>query len=454
MIYQGEPDRDALVCGDERLTFAELRQRVDDLAGELAALESDVVILDAHSDPATVIQFMALLQLGRPAAMFSSTWTQHEIEVRRAMLGNAVHLDAGGAVTWTSPSQESAHHPDAAVILFTSGSTGEPHAVQLSRRNIDANTRAVLDTLDFDQASEQTLFLQLSYSYGLLGQLVPALEVGVTTHLLPRFNDARVVLETSQAQGMWSGVATHWEALLRLTTPPPENTAGITHVISAGAPLSIDLRARLRDRFPNATLYNNYGQTEAGPRVLSFSSRHPLFFKGYVGYPVGDFEIRATDEDELLLKGSQIMTGYLGDEEATEEKIRDGWLYTGDMARIGDGDLVEILGRRDQLVKVGGERISLREIEEELSTWAEIDEAAVLVDVDEVYGNRLVGFLVGGDPLEDMGRRHIIDTLAQRLSWQKVPRRYFLLDALPRRPNGKLDRQALPLMKSTDRELS
>jgi len=454
MIYQGEPGRDALVCADERLTFAELRERVDAASRDLNSLDSGVVILDARSDPATVVQFMALLQLGKPAAMFSSTWTDHEIEVRRSMLGKSIHLDAAGDVVWTSPSREIAHHPEAAVVLFTSGSTGAPRAVQLSRRNIDANTRAVLDTLDFEQASEQTLFLQLSYSYGLLGQLVPAIEVGVTTRLLPRFTDARIVLETTQARGMWSGVASHWEALLRLTDPPPENTAGITHIISAGAPLSVDLRARLRDRFSNATLYNNYGQTEAGPRVLSFSSRHPLFFDGYVGYPVGDFEVDVTDEDELLLRGSQVMPGYLGDVQATAEKIIDGWLYTGDMARIADDGLVEILGRRDQLVKVGGERISLREVEEELSTWAEIDEAAVFVEVDELYGNRLVGFLVGGEPLRSLGRRQVIDTLAQRLSWHKVPRKFYLLDALPRRPNGKIARLELPLMKSTERELS
>ncbi len=454
MIYQGEPDRDALVCGDERLTFAELRERVDTTARELESLDSGVVILDARSSPATVVQFMALLQLGKPAAMFSSTWTEHEIEVRRSMLGKAIHLDTRGDVVWTSPSQEIAHHPEAAVVLFTSGSTGKPRAVQLSRRNIDANTRAVLDTLDFEQASEQTLFLQLSYSYGLLGQLVPAIEVGVTTRLLPRFTDARVVLETTRATGMWSGVATHWEALVRLTDPPPENTAGITHIISAGAPLRVGLRARLRDRFPNATLYNNYGQTEAGPRVISFTSRHPLFFEGFVGFPVGDFEVDVTDEDELLLRGSQVMPGYLGDEQATARKIRDGWLYTGDMARIADGGLIEILGRRDQLVKVGGERISLREVEEELSAWEEIDEVAVLVEEDELYGNRLVGFLVGGERLQELGSRHIIDKLARRLSWHKVPRKFYLLDELPRRPNGKIARQELPLMQSTERELS
>jgi long-chain acyl-CoA synthetase len=453
MIYQGEPDRDALVYGDERLTFAQLRERVDAAVRDLDTLDSGVVILDANSDPATVVQFLALLHLGKPAAMFSSTWTDHEIEVRRSMLGKAVHLDAAGEVVWTSPSREIAHHPEAAVVLFTSGSTGAPRAVQLSRRNIDANTRAVLDTLDFDQASEQTLFLQLSYSYGLLGQLVPAIEVGVTTHLLSRFTDARVVLETTRASGMWSGVATHWEALLRLTDPPPENTARITHIISAGAPLRVGLRSRVRDRFPNATIYNNYGQTEAGPRVLSFSSRHPLFFEGYVGYPVGDFEVDVTDDDELLLKGSQIMPGYLGDEQATARKIRDGWMYTGDMARIADDGLIEILGRRDQIVKVGGERISLREIEDELSRWPEIGEAAVLVKEDELYGNKLVGFLVGGARLKVLGSRGIIDALARRLSWHKVPRKFYLLDELPRRPNGKIARQELPRMMSTEREL-
>jgi long-chain acyl-CoA synthetase len=454
MIFDVEPDRDALVHGEDRLTFGQLRRRVDDAARDLAALEDGVVILDAQSDPETVVRFLALRELGKPVALFSSTWTSHEIEVRRSMLGKASHLGADGTVVWSSATHEIAHHPEAAVILFTSGSTGAPRAVQLSQPNIDANTGAVLDTLDFEQAAEQTLFLPLSYSYGLLGQLVPALEVGVTTRLLPQFNDARVALETSRARGMWSGVATHWEALLRLTDPPPENTAEVTHVVSAGAPLSTDLRTRLRHRFPEATLYNNYGQTEAGPRVLSFSSRHPSFFEGFVGYPVGDFEIAVTDDDELLLRGSQIMPGYLGDEEATADKIRDGWLYTGDAARIADDGLVEILGRRDQIVNIGGERISLREIEEELSSWDEVEEAAVLVEADDIYGGRLIGFLAGGEALDNLRRKRVIARLAERLSWQKVPRHYFVLDALPKRPNGKLDRKALETKKTMDRELA
>jgi long-chain acyl-CoA synthetase len=453
MIYQGEPEREALVCGGDRLTFAQLCERVHATAGDMASLDSGVVILDAYSDAATVIRFLALMQLRRPVAMFSSTWTSHEIDVRRAMLGRAMHLDGEGGVVWTSQSKEIVHHRDAAVILFTSGSTGEPRAVQLTRQNVDANTRAVLDTLDFEQAAEQTLFLQLSYSYGLLGQLVPAMEAGVTTRLLPQFANARIVLETSQARGMWSGVATHWEALLRLTDPAPENTAGITHIVSAGAPLSVNLRGRLRDRFPNATLYNNYGQTEAGPRVLSFSSRHPEFFNGYVGYPVGDFEVRLTEEGELLLRGSQIMPGYLGDERATTGKIKDGWLYTGDMASIEEDGLVEILGREDQLVNIGGERISLREIEEELDNWAEVDEAAVLVKDDEIYGSSLICFLVGDERLQSLGGRAIMERLSQRLSWHKVPRRIYLLQALPRRPNGKLARSELLPMASQELEL-
>ena len=325
--------------------------------------------------------------------------------------------------------------------------------MQLSRAGIEANTRAVRSSLDFGKARLQTLFLPLSYSYGLLGQLLPALEARITTRLIEKFTDVKGLFDDGTASGMMSGVPSHWETILRLTTAQPDCCGQVTHVISAGAPLPIELRSRLRARFPNATLYNNYGQTEASPRLLSFSSRHPAFREGPVGFPVEGVEVKLSSTGELLARGPQLMLGYLGDEAATREKLAGGWLHTGDAAAIDPSGLVSILGREDELFNVGGERTSPIEIDEALARVPGVASGAVLVEPDPLYGSKLTGFVVARDAKLPPTKDAITKSLSAQLSIHKIPRELYLIDELPRGTSGKLRRAELKNFKAPDRRL-
>ncbi|MCM2277150.1 MAG: fatty acid--CoA ligase family protein [Oligoflexia bacterium] len=443
----------ALTLRSERFATELCWQEIlDGIATEkqkLGKLPPGIAVLRAECDAVFLSRFLAFLELGKPAAIFAPDCTPQEFQVRRQLLGPAFELDRDGQLTWEDLSQPVRHHPETAVVLFTSGSTGAPKAVQLSRRNIEANTRAVIRSLDFDRATEQTLFLPLSYSYGLLGQVLPAFATGVPSLLLERFIDVRELLDAGEARGMWSGVPSHWEALLRLTRGQDGKCQGITHVVSAGAPMSVDLRKRLRERFPRATLYNNYGLTEASPRVLSFSSRDPAFFVEGVGYPVGDFSVKLTPEGELCVQGSQVMLGYLGDAPGTAEKIRDGWLHSGDGATLAANGLVTIHGRKDELFNIGGERTSPHEIAAALRDVPGVEDVAILIEDDPLYGAKILAFVVCGDSLAASGRAGLQAALASRLSPLKLPREYFRLTRLPRGANGKLLRAELAALKGS-----
>lgn len=436
MITQVDPQKPALVMGSgdsKSLSFGELLALVTKEREKLGKLSPGIAdALEAEMTPQFIARFIASLEKGRPVAIFSAAWTEEEKTLRRELLTS------------------SACHPETAVVLFTSGSTGTPKLVQLSMGNIEANTRAVLSSLDFGQAASQTLFLPLSYSFGLLGQLLPALKCGMTTRLLSRFTDAKTLFDEGRAEGMWSGVPSHWEALLRLTESLPESCARITHVISAGAPMSVDLRKRLAARFSRATLYNNYGQTEAAPRVLSFSSRHPEFFSGPVGFPVGELKVRLASDGELCVSGSQIMLGYLGEPEATREKVQDGWLHTGDVASISPEGLVSIHGRRDELFNIGGERTSPLEIEAAIRKAAGVADAAILIEDDQVYGHRISAFVV---PAGELTKKELTQALSERLSPLKTPREFYAVPSIPRGANGKLLRGELKTLKATGRKL-
>ncbi len=396
-----------------KLEAPALRTLVDE---EKGSVQKKAILL-ARPTPDFVAKVLAHLETQTPAAILSPDLSLAEREAREKILQQNLH-------------------PETALVLFTSGSTGAPKAVQLSWKNIAANTEAVLESLAFAQATQQNLFLSLSYSYGLLGQLLPAIQAGVPTHLLA-FPEARSALLAGKGAGMWSGVPAHWETLLRVTSP--EQCDSVTHVISAGAALPLELRARLRGHFRQATIFNNYGLTECSPRVLSLASTHPRFLQeGTVGYPVKHLQVKTGPEGELLVRGPQVMLGYVG--EAGEAKIQDGWLHSGDVVEHEADGMVKIVGRLDELFNIGGERTSPLEIEAALLQLEGVKEAAVLVEPHDLYGAKITAFLVGAEALK---RKDAVTQLRQWLSGHKVPLEYFRLPQLPRTPNGKLQRKEL-----------
>jgi long-chain acyl-CoA synthetase len=431
--------RTALVARDGACSYSELAARTLARARLLRTLDDGLAIVTASMTVEFVATLLAFLGLPRPVAIFSSGWTEDERASRRALLGRCLEVDERGAVVgrWDGPS--AAVHPEARLVLFTAGSTGRPKAVQLSETNIRANTRAVIEALDFGSAEAQTLFLPLSYSFGLLGHLLPALELGVPTELVERLVDAARLFASGTIPGMVGGVPSHFEVILR-ALPAGHACDRISHVVTAGAYSSPDLRWRLRGAFPSATIYNNYGQTEAAPRILCLPSSHPEFFTPATGYPVGDLRVRLSGEGELMVSGSQIMLGYLGDAEGTREKVRDGWLATGDLARIDPGGLVTITGRMDEIVNVGGERISVLEIESAIRRIEGVRNAGVLAVPDALYGASLVAYV---EMAEGSTEADVLSPLRGLVSQSKMPKELHIVPALPLTAHGKADKPAL-----------
>jgi long-chain acyl-CoA synthetase len=430
----------ALVTRAGTCSYADLYRDISERMRVLRGLDDGIVVLTASMTVDFVATLLALLSLGRPAAVFSPSWTTDERDARRALVGFSVELDAQGSVTRQWHGAPVPVHPLARLILFTTGSTGQPKAVQLSESNIRSNTRAVIEALAFRTADTQTLFLPLSYSYGLLGQLLPALERGMRTDLVARLVDLSDGLVAQTIQGMISGVPSHYETILRMV-PPGYACHRLSHIVTAGAYSSPDLRRRLHQAFPDATIYNNYGQTEASPRILCFTSAHPLFYSPATGYPVGDLRVRCSESGELLVGGSQVMLGYLGDAEGTRDKMSDGWLATGDLASIAEDGLVTITGRIDELVNVGGERTSAIEIESAIRRVNGVRNVAVLIVSDDLYGVACIAYVevVGSDVTED----EILGALRRLVSPHKIPRELHVIPALPLNPHGKVDKTAL-----------
>ncbi len=435
------PEKIAIQLGNLSITYALLEQEIERLSRQLQKLPKAILILDATPSIEFIVQLLAALKNRLPVALFAHQWSEEEKNIRIAILGDAMTINTQGELVERYEHHTLKHHPQLALVIFTSGTTGQVKAVQLSEKNIEANCLAVIKALGFSKVQDQLLFLPLSYSFGLLGQLLPGLMTGLTTHLIPQFTLIKTLLETEQVPQMWSGVPSHWVAINKMAALYPNSAAKIKAVISAGAPLSTSLRAELRRTFPNAILYNNYGLTEASPRVLAYSSDEPLFMEQYAGYPVGDWQITLSEDQELLIQGSQMMLGYLN--EGEHSKIRDGWLCTGDIAEILPTGLVAIKGRRDNLVNIGGEKVNLTEIEQKLCLIDEIKEILLLPLEDKIYGIRLLACLeksmLGGPATE----HQLMEKIQRHLLPRKLPVSVRFLEKIPRNQHGKPDRNAL-----------
>ncbi|KTD08959.1 acyl CoA ligase [Legionella gratiana] len=438
-LAQHAPKKIALSCDDQNLNFAELAAKIHNMSLQLKKLPPGVLVLQAKTHPLFIIQLLAALNIRKPVALLS----QQESDLqKRTILSTNMTINEDGELIELQENHNQ-HHPELALVLFTSGSTGQTKAVQLSLNNIVTNCHAVIKALEFSRISNQLLFLPLSYSFGLLGQLLPGLIAGLNTKLITQFTDIKSFLETGAVPQMWSGVPSHWVAMTKMATLYPDSAAKIKAIVSAGAPLAIHLREHLIQTFPNALIYNNYGLTEASPRVLTYSSSDPLFLDDYAGYPVGDWQVRLSEENELLIQGSQLMLGYLGEEQSS--KIKNGWFYTGDLAAILPTGLVSIKGRLDHIVNIGGEKINLIDIEHKICQFEGIKEVIVLPLADELYGVRLLACLERGMFHTNTTEQMLTEQLKHHFLPKKLPISVQLLEELPRNQHGKLDRKALLL---------
>jgi long-chain acyl-CoA synthetase len=436
------PTKIALQLNTRSFTFAQLQEAIKNCSYQLEKHPKGILIITAQPTFEFIVQFLSAMAISKPMALFSNILSEEEKQHRIALLGTAMTVDNESKLINLYENKSIKPHHQLALVLFTSGSTGQVKAVQLSLKNIEANCDAVIKALEFSKVQSQLLFLPLSYSFGLLGQLVPGLKAGLTTQLIDQFTDIKSLFEKTTIPQMWSGVPSHWVALSKMGALYPESAAQIKAVISAGAPLSLDLRTELKKIFYNATIYNNYGLTEASPRVLTYSSADPYFMEDYAGYPVGDWQVRLSDEDELLIQGSQMMLGYLG--EPSNENITDGWLGTGDIAELQSNGLVAIKGRRDNLVKIGGEKISLNELERTIGHCLAIKEVIVVPSADEYYGTRLLA-CIERSTLSEFSEQQVTEQIKQYLLPKILPINAYFVEKLPHNHHGKLDRKALVL---------
>jgi long-chain acyl-CoA synthetase len=339
---------------------------------------------------------------------------------------------------------------DTALILYTSGTTGQPKGAELSHANLRTNAQLSAETLFSLSPSDVVMgCLPLFHVFGLTCGLNSAVNSGATLALLARFDPGQALEIIQRCRvTVFEGVPTMYAALLHHPDRDRYDLSSLRVCVSGGAALPVELLRGFEAAFGTMIL-EGYGLSETSP-VASFNHPDRERKPGSIGTPVRGVRLRLVAPDgtdvpagevgEIAVHGPNVMKGYWGRPEATKEAIPDGWLRTGDLARQDEDGYFFIVDRKKDLVIRGGFNVYPREIEEVLYEHPAVAEAAVIGIPHPTLGEE-IGAAAALKPGASATPDELRAFVKARVAAYKYPRYVWLVDALPKGATGKILRR-------------
>lgn len=342
-----------------------------------------------------------------------------------------------------------------AEIIFTSGSTGEQKGVLITHKNIRANTESIIEYLQLTSADTIEVVLPFYYCYGL-SLLHTHLKVGGSIVMNNNFIFIGSVLNDINKYKCtgFAGVPSHYQILLRKTRDfKTSSFPSLRYVTQAGGKLHIAFIREFVETFPDIKFYVMYGQTEATARLSylppeKLSTKIGSIGKGIPGVTLrvvndkGE-SVRAGETGEIIARGDNIMQGYLNDPEDTAKALRNGWLYTGDLAQVDEDGFIFIQSRKKEIIKVGGVRISPQEIEEVIVGYPGVIGCSIESVPDELLGEAMKSTIFINEVDKELFTEDTIRKYcASKLSINKIPKIIVFETSLPYNASGKKVKQS------------
>jgi long-chain acyl-CoA synthetase len=460
------PEKIALIFAGQQITYAELVRRAQSAGAQIAreaAGESVGLFLPNSLDfapyflgalwagktvavlptlaPAPLLKFMTAE--ARLAMVFTST----EMAPRLAEAGVA-HSVLDSAYPTASDFDLQPRTQQAAVLLYTSGTTGRPKTVALSEQNILSNIRGCCEGTGFDDQQVMLAILPLFHAYGLTVTMLLPLVTGSTVVIGERFAP-RTVLGLIEQYRVSCIVAVPSQYRVMALDPTPCDGSSLWLCIAGAERLPDTTEREFTSKFGHPVL-PGYGATEVSP-VISLNvpqtNRPASVGKALPGVTV---TIRSDDGvvcpvgevGEICVEGPNVMLGYLNDPEATAKKIRNGVLYTGDKGFLDADGYLYISGRADEMIKVSGEKIYPVELENAIERIEGVEEVAIVALPDERHGLRLHAF-VQRKPGAQLDETTLRAACREVLEPYKIPRTFTFVENMPRTMTGKTDKRSL-----------
>ncbi|MES9853047.1 MAG: class I adenylate-forming enzyme family protein [Candidatus Thiodiazotropha sp. L084R] len=362
-----------------------------------------------------------------------------------------------GHTPWSRLLQQQASLPsleleptDLASIIYTSGTTGSPKGVTLSHGNLSANIESIQKYLQLTNQDSILNVLPFYYSYG---NSVMHTHLAIGASLILENNlvyPHRVVerIANEQVTG-FSGVPSTFALLLGRVNLGDFDLSNLRYLTQAGGAMAPTLTDKLLSALPETQVFIMYGQTEASARLTYLPPDEITNKRGSIGIAIPDTTIEVRDKQgnvakpgetgEICAFGKNIMQGYWRDTEKSTQVLKDGWLYTGDLAHTDSDGYLYIDGRSSDMIKSGANRISPKEIEEVIQELDSVMEVAVVGIPDEMLGEIIKAFVVPKNK-NDSDKKVIQRHCRQNLAIYKIPKSIEFISELPKTASGKIQK--------------
>ncbi|MDD5505450.1 MAG: class I adenylate-forming enzyme family protein [Candidatus Omnitrophica bacterium] len=493
--------RPAVIFGQERISFAQLKDKVFSLAQGLLKLgvkRGDKVAIYLPNWPEYIYSYLAIWCVGACSVPLDFMLTENEItsclshseakflitkhkaNISFAKLKSGLPLlkhiiscrtAEEGALSFESLMAEEANNfsglgaqeKDYAIIFYTSGTTGKPKGVLINYLQLDAPPKSMAFFVNADLSSTDTTLCALPFSHlGGLIYIQNTITFGLSMVLMERFMPLDFLrnVQNHKVNFFWI-VPSMYYALLQLKEFETFDLSSLRWIVTFGASNSPDALRRFHQFCPKASLLNGWGLTEtnAPTVVLPMGSKNIES----VGRPAPWIEVKIFNDSgeepgagkigEVAVKSWVVTDGYFKDETLTRQAIRDSWFYTGDLGRFDAQGFLYIVGRKKEMIKVGGEIVFEPEVESVLLKHPDIAEAAVVGMPDKLRGELPKAFLVAkeGKIIPDEDLRFF---LRQHLAHFKIPHYFEFRAELPKNRTGKIDKEKLRDGSQTNLKLS
>ncbi|NLA05471.1 MAG: long-chain fatty acid--CoA ligase [Firmicutes bacterium] len=505
------PDRTALIFIAERVTYREMMENIDRVAAAYNAAglqKGDRIALMLPNCFAFVYSFYAAMKQGLVVAQLNPLLTARELgfivrdsdarmliaadvaypTIKQTMLDQDIEnlvivpltgqeLDEGTTLfedflqqdAPVPPAAEIDPENDLAALQYTGGTTGFPKGVMLSHFNLIANAEMTREVMQqwLDKFSGKEIFcmalLPFFHSYGMTCCLTTSLTVPAGLILVPQFNADLIFFLIEQYQpAMFPGVPTAFIALMNHPEIQDHDIGSIDICISGADALPVEVMEQFEQK-TGASILEGYGLSEASP-ITHCNPFYGMRKPGSIGMPYPDTDCKIVDpeegkrelpigeEGELIIKGPQVMSGYWNRPNDTAVALRNGWLYTGDIARMDQDGYFYIVDRKKDVIIYGGYNIYPREVEEVLFEHPKVAEAVCIGVPEKFFGEVVKAFVVPKEGVE-VTAEEIIEFCKPRLIKYKVPRQVEFRTELPKTLVGKYLRKDLTIDEQRRRRL-
>ncbi len=484
---QAHSDQTALTFEHTRISYALLKESVDRLACGLKKLglgPNDRVALLLPNVPHFVISYFALLKIGVSVVPLSFLlkhdglsrqlmdaqvrgiifWEGFRSTVRQAvssLSGIDFHLvltdkaETGEIrlqhlMEVNDPLRETAltAPDDTALIIYTAGTTGCVKGTELTHLNILSNTKACCQYLKLTPDDCAIGVIPMYHPLGQTLVMNTFFQAGARIILLPRFNAAELIeMIASEKPTVFIGVPNMYRALLDQPTLIDADLSSLRYCLSSGDAMPPDILTAF-EKACGLPILEGYELTEASP-VVSFNKLVRERRAGSIGFPLPGIEMKIVDESgnevkygevgEIIVQGPNVMKGYWNQPAETQKALRDGWLFTGDMAMLKEDGFGYIVVRKQHVIIKGGFHVYPNEIEKILLEHHAIQEAVVVGVPDPIHGEEIHASVVVKDG-ERVDQEELMTFCDGLMITYKCPKRIHFVVSLPKGPTGKVDR--------------